>query len=70
MPLTRDFKETIYARVERDPKFRIELLREGIEAMLTSDVATANTTLRDYKGDDSLCPETHETGAGAVKFTK
>jgi DNA-binding phage protein len=48
MALTRDFKETIRARVERDPKFRKELLREGIECMLTGDVATAKAILRDY----------------------
>ncbi len=48
MPLTRDFKETIRARVERDPKFRKELLREGVEAMLAGDVATAKAILRDY----------------------
>src|SRR5271166_6460823 len=48
MPLTRDFKETIRARVERDPKFRKELPREGIESMLTGDIATAKTILRDY----------------------
>ena len=48
MPLTRDFKETIRARVERDPKFRKALLREGVEAMLAGDVATAKTILRDY----------------------
>jgi len=48
MPLTRDFKETIRARVERDPKFRRALLREGVEAMLAGDVATAKTILRDY----------------------
>jgi DNA-binding phage protein len=48
MPLTRDFKETIRARVERDPKFRKELLREGVETMLAGDVATAKTILRDY----------------------
>ena len=48
MPLTRDFKETIRARVRRDPKFRKELLREGVEAMLGGDVATAKTILRDY----------------------
>ena len=48
MPLTRDFKETIRARVRRDPKFRKELLREGVEAMLAGDVATAKTILRDY----------------------
>ena len=48
MPLTRDFKDTVRARVERDPKFRQALLREGIEAMLAGDVATAKTILRDY----------------------
>jgi DNA-binding phage protein len=48
MPLTRDFKETIRARVERDPKFRKALLREGVELMLAGDVATAKTILRDY----------------------
>ncbi len=48
MPLTREFKETIRARVERDPKFRKELLREGVESMLTGDIATAKTILRDY----------------------
>lgn len=48
MALTRDFKETIRARVERDPEFRKELLREGIESMLAGDIATAKTLLRDY----------------------
>ncbi len=48
MALTRDFKETILARAARDSRFRRELLREGIESMLTGDVATAKTILRDY----------------------
>jgi len=48
MPLTRDFKETIRARVERDPKFRKELLREGLESMLNGDIDSAKTILRDY----------------------
>jgi DNA-binding phage protein len=48
MPLTRDFKETILARVERDPKFRKELLRESLECLLAGDITTAKTILRDY----------------------
>jgi hypothetical protein len=48
MALTRDFKETIRARVERDPKFRKELLREGIQSMLAGDIDTGMTILRDY----------------------
>jgi DNA-binding phage protein len=63
MVLTRDFKETIRARVERDPKFRKELLREGVEAMVAGDVATAKTILRDYinatVGFTELSEETH-----------
>ena len=48
MPLTRDFKETIRDRVQRDPKFRKELLREGLQAMLAGEVDVAKTILRDY----------------------
>ena len=48
MALTRDFKETIKARVERDPRYRKELLREGVECMLAGDVETGKTILRDY----------------------
>jgi DNA-binding phage protein len=48
MPLTRDFKKTIVARVARDSKFRRELLRESIETLLSGDIATAKTVLRDY----------------------
>lgn len=48
MPLTRDFKETIRDRAKRDPKFRKELLREAIEAMLSGETAVAKTILRDY----------------------
>lgn len=48
MPLTRDFKETIRDRAQRDPKFRKELLREALEAMLAGEIAVAKTILRDY----------------------
>ena len=48
MPLTRDFKETIQARVRRDSGFRKELLREGIQSFLSGDVETGKSVLRDY----------------------
>ena len=48
MALTRNFKQTIRARAERDSKFRRELIREGVECMLRGDVETAKTILRDY----------------------
>src|SRR4051812_35470785 len=48
MPLTRDFKETVKARVERDPEFRAALLTEAIELMLEGDLETGKSILRDY----------------------
>jgi hypothetical protein len=46
--LTRNFKETIKDRVERDSAFREELLKEGVEYLLTGDVDTGKAILRDY----------------------
>jgi len=48
MPLTKDFKDTIKARVQRDPEFRAGLFREAIEAMLSDDLETGKVLLRDY----------------------
>jgi hypothetical protein len=48
MALTRDFKDTIKIRIDRDPDFREELLKEGIECLLTGDVDTGKAILRDY----------------------
>ena len=48
MALTRDFKDTIKDRVARDPAFREELLKEGIECLLTGDVDTGKAVLRDF----------------------
>ncbi len=47
MVLTRDFRETVQARVQRDPAFRKALLIEGIEAFLSGDVDTGKSILRD-----------------------
>ncbi len=48
MALTREFKETIQARVQRDPAFREELLKEGLDCLLSGDVDTGKAVLRDY----------------------
>ena len=48
MPLTRSFKETVRARVERDPAFRAALLTEAVEQMLAGDVDSGKAVLRDY----------------------
>ena len=46
--LTKDFKETIQVRAQRDPAFRKALLQEGIECLLAGDVNTGKAVLRDY----------------------
>jgi len=48
MALTRDFKETIQARVQGDPVFREELLKEGIQCLLAGDMDVGKAILRDY----------------------
>ena len=47
MTLTREFKETVRARVQGDPAFRKALLIEGVEAFLSGDVETGKAVLRD-----------------------
>ena len=48
MPLTRDFKETIQERARHDAAFRQALLKEAVDALLSGDVETGKTVLRDY----------------------
>lgn len=48
MPLTREFKQTVLDRVKKDRAFRRELLREGIECLLSGDMDTGKSVLRDY----------------------
>lgn len=48
MALTRDFRETIQVRIKRDPAFREEMLKEGVECLLAGDLDTGKAVLRDY----------------------
>jgi hypothetical protein len=48
MALTREFKETVQARITQDRKYRKELLREGVECLLGGDLDTGKAILRDY----------------------
>lgn len=48
MPLTRDFKQTVQARIARDPAYRKELLRQGLDCLHSGDVDTGKAILRDY----------------------
>jgi hypothetical protein len=72
MPLTRDFKETIRARVKRDPGFRKALLREGIENFLSGDVETGKIILRDFInatiGFTKLSDATHRSAKSLMRM--
>ncbi len=48
MPLTKDFRETLQARIQRDAKFRTALLCEAVNALLSDDLETGRAVLRDY----------------------
>ena len=47
MPLTRNFRQTIQARAQRDPRFREALFAEAINAYLEGDIAAGKAVLRD-----------------------
>jgi hypothetical protein len=48
MALTKDFNETVKARLQTSSKFRKALLREAVGAMITGDVETGKSLLRKY----------------------
>ena len=48
MALSKSFKELVQRRVANDPAFAENLLREGIDTMLSGDLETGKSILRDY----------------------
>ncbi|MCU1227041.1 MAG: hypothetical protein JWQ42_5134 [Edaphobacter sp.] len=48
MALTRDFRDTIRERAQREPAFRQALLREGLQLINAGDFATGRGILRNY----------------------
>ena len=48
MALTTNFRQTIQARVQRDPAFREGLLSDAIENLLAGEVALGKELLRDF----------------------
>ena len=47
MALTRDYKETVLARIKRDPKFARALYAEALDALLLGETAEGLSMLRD-----------------------
>lgn len=48
MAKTKSFRDLVERQVKGDPKFAEALLREGIDAMLSGDLDTGKTIMRDY----------------------
>ena len=48
MAKTKIFRELVQRHVKDDASFAEALLREGVDAMLSGDVETGKTILRDY----------------------
>ncbi len=72
MALTRDFRQTIQARVQRDPAFRKELLREAVESFIAGEVETGKSVLRDYInatiGFGELAKATHHSSKSLMRM--
>ena len=48
MPLTRNFRDTVRARAEREPAFRKALFQEAVQALLQGETDEGRTALRTY----------------------
>ena len=47
MALTREYRETVLARIKREPKFARALYAEALDALLTGETAEGLSMLRD-----------------------
>jgi len=72
MPLTRDFKDTVKARAQADPAFRVALLEEALDAFLNNDLETGKLLLRDYVnatvGFDALSAQLHKSPKSLMRM--
>ncbi|HYW21942.1 MAG TPA: transcriptional regulator [Nodularia sp. (in: cyanobacteria)] len=68
MALTRDFKETVNARVQRDPEFAKALLDEAVSLFLNGEPETTRLILRELVnatvGFEELANETSKPSKG------
>ncbi len=67
MALTRDFRQTVQARVRKDEKFRRGLLRDAIEALLAGEGGLGREILRDFINATIGFPELAEKTGIHVK---
>ena len=65
MALTRDYKETVVARIKRDRKFARALYAEAVGALLEGDTAAGLSMLRDLVHAEITFKElARQTGLG------
>lgn len=66
MPITRKFRDTVWARAQGDARFRAAMLTEAINELLSGDLGTGKAMLRDYVNAtisfDGLAKETGKPG--------
>lgn len=48
MPITRYFRATVWARAQKDPRYRAAMLTEAINELLAGDLDAGKAMLRDY----------------------
>jgi len=48
MALTRDFKESVRARAQRDSSFRLALIEEAVEKLIDGDLDSGRSILSNY----------------------
>jgi DNA-binding phage protein len=71
MALTRDFRQSIVTRIQKDRSFRRGLLKEGVECLLAGDLDTGKALLRDYIKATAGFPELAEaTGIPAKSLIR
>ncbi len=72
MALTKSFRELVQRRVAADAAFAENLLREGVDTMLSGDVETGKAILRDYikatVGFERLGEATHTPAKSLIRM--
>lgn len=48
MPITRKFRETVWARAQNDARFRAAMLTEAVSELLAGNLDSGKAMLRDY----------------------
>lgn len=71
MALTKDFRDTVKARMDADPAYRQALLEEGVDLLLAGDVGTGRAVLRDViNGTIGFAALAEDTGIPAKSLMR